>query len=74
MRDEHEKLDIRVQRWIFQQGWSGLREIQSLAIEPILSAKTDVLISASTAAGKTEAFFLPAISAIAEQQEGVGMI
>lgn len=74
MRDEHEKLDIRVQRWIFQQGWSGLREIQSLAIEPILSAKTDVLISASTAAGKTEAFFLPAISAIAEQQEGVGIL
>ena len=74
MRDEHEKLDIRVQRWIFQQGWSGLREIQSLAIEPILSAQTDVLISASTAAGKTEAFFLPAISAIAEQQEGVGIL
>ncbi len=74
MRDEHEKLDIRVQRWIFQQGWCGLREIQSLAIEPILSAKTDVLISASTAAGKTEAFFLPAISAIAEQQEGVGIL
>lgn len=74
MRDEHQKLDIRVQRWIFHQGWSGLREIQSLAIEPILSAKTDVLISASTAAGKTEAFFLPAISAIAEQQEGVGIL
>lgn len=74
MRDEHEKLNIRVQRWIFQQGWSGLREIQSLAIEPILSAKMDVLISASTAAGKTEAFFLPAISAIAEQQEGVGIL
>ena len=74
MRDDHERLDVRVQRWIFQQGWSGLREIQSLAIEPILSAKTDVLISASTAAGKTEAFFLPAISAIAEQQEGVGIL
>ncbi|MEH8022124.1 DEAD/DEAH box helicase [Rheinheimera metallidurans] len=74
MRDEHEKLDIRVRRWIFQQGWSELREIQSLAIEPILSAKTDVLISASTAAGKTEAFFLPAISAIAEQQKGVGIL
>ncbi len=74
MKNEHEKLDVRVQRWIFKQGWSGLREIQSLAIEPILSANTDVLISASTAAGKTEAFFLPAISAIAEQQEGVGIL
>lgn len=74
MRNEHERLDIRIQRWIFQQGWASLREIQCLAIEPILSAKTDVLISASTAAGKTEAFFLPAISAIIEQEEGVGIL
>ncbi|MBB1267861.1 DEAD/DEAH box helicase [Shewanella sp. SR44-3] len=74
MRNEHEKLDIRVQRWIFQQGWPSLREIQCLAIEPILSANTDVLISASTAAGKTEAFFLPAISAISAQENGVGIL
>jgi len=52
----------------------NLREIQCLAIEPILSAKTDLVISASTAAGKTEAFFLPAISAIANQDEGVGIL
>ncbi|TKF35955.1 DEAD/DEAH box helicase [Enterovibrio norvegicus] len=74
MINEHEKLDVRVQRWIFKQGWSNLREIQCLAIEPILSAKTDLVISASTAAGKTEAFFLPAISAIANQDEGVGIL
>ena len=74
MINEHEKLDIRIQRWIFKQGWSSLREIQCLAIEPILSAKTDVLISASTAAGKTEAFFLPAINAIADQDNGVGIL
>jgi len=74
MRNEHEKLDFRVQRWIFQQGWASLREIQCLAIEPILQANTDVLISASTAAGKTEAFFLPAISAIADQSNGVGIL
>lgn len=74
MIDEHEKLDNRIQRWIFKQGWTGLREIQCLAIEPILSEKTDVLISASTAAGKTEAFFLPALSTIAHQETGVGIL
>ena len=74
MIDEHEKLDHRIQRWIFKQGWTGLREIQCLAIEPILSEKTDVLISASTAAGKTEAFFLPALSAIEPQETGVGIL
>lgn len=74
MINEYEKLDLRVQRWIFKQGWNGLREIQCLAIEPILSEKTDVLISASTAAGKTEAFFLPALSVIATQEKGIGIL
>ena len=74
MIDEYKKLDHRIQQWIFKQGWTNLREIQCLSIEPILSGKTDVLISASTAAGKTEAFFLPAISAIASQEEGVGIL
>lgn len=74
MINEYEKLDIRVQQWIFKQGWNNLREIQSLAIRPILAGNTDLLISASTAAGKTEAFFLPAITAIAAQQEGVGIL
>jgi Lhr-like helicase len=74
MINEYEKLDIRVQQWIFKQGWNNLREIQSLAIRPILAGNTGVLISASTAASKTEAFFLPAISAIARQEEGVGIL
>ena len=74
MIDAHEKLDFRVQQWIFKQGWNHLREIQCLAIDPILAGCTDVLISASTAAGKTEAFFLPAISTIAEDKLGVGIL
>ncbi|MCC2607740.1 DEAD/DEAH box helicase [Planctobacterium marinum] len=74
MIDAHEKLDFRVQQWIFRQGWDRLREIQCLSIDPILSGKTDVLISASTAAGKTEAFFLPAISTILDDDDGVGIL
>ncbi|MEJ2912004.1 DEAD/DEAH box helicase [Pseudoalteromonas sp. C12FD-1] len=74
MIDAHERLDFRIQQWIFKQGWDRLREIQCLAIDPILSGNTDVLISASTAAGKTEAFFLPAISSIADQVSGVGIL
>lgn len=74
MIDAHEKLDFRIQQWIFKQGWDRLREIQCLAIEPILSGSTDVLISASTAAGKTEAFFLPAISSITNEVSGVGIL
>lgn len=74
MRDAHTELDKRIQRWIFDQGWHGLREVQAKAIAPILSGQTDVLISAATAAGKTEAFFLPACSAIAHQDKGVGIL
>jgi ATP-dependent Lhr-like helicase len=74
MIDAYTKLDIRVQKWIFKQGWADLREIQSKAIQPILSSDRDVLISASTAAGKTEAFFLPACSAIADQEQGFGIL
>jgi len=74
MINAHEKLDFRIQQWIFKQGWDRLREIQCLAIDPILSGNTDVLISASTAAGKTEAFFLPAISSIADEVSGVGIL
>jgi ATP-dependent Lhr-like helicase len=55
-----------VQRWVWKQKWTTLRDIQERAIEPILSAECDVVISASTAAGKTEAAFLPACSRIAE--------
>jgi len=75
MIDAHTKLDNRVQKWIFNQGWCNLREIQCKAIDPILAGNTDVLISASTAAGKTEAFFLPAISKMINgEQSGVSIL
>lgn len=62
--EQYHRLDTRIQKWIFKQGWSGLRDVQAAAVSPILSGNTDVVISASTAAGKTEAFFLPACSAV----------
>lgn len=60
------RLHEGVQRWIWAQKWNAFRDIQERAIEPILSAACDVIISASTAAGKTEAAFLPVCSRVAE--------
>lgn len=74
MTEEYQRLDKRVQKWVFNQGWPDLRDIQKKAIAPILSGDRDVLISATTAAGKTEAFFLPACSAIAEAENGFGIL
>lgn len=64
-----------VQRWIWKQNWTALRDIQERAIEPILRANCDVIISASTATGKTEAAFLPACSRITgAKSDGVGIL
>jgi ATP-dependent helicase Lhr and Lhr-like helicase len=56
------QLHEQVQRWIWEQGWNELRDIQEQAIAPILSANTDLIIAAATAGGKTEAAFLPIFS------------
>lgn len=74
MTEEYQHLDKRVQKWLFNQRWHDLREIQKRAITPILSGDKDVLISASTAGGKTEAFFLPACSAVANEKDGFGIL
>lgn len=47
-----------------EQGWTDLHDAQEQAIEPILAGDRDVVISAATAAGKTEAAFLPICSAL----------
>ena len=74
MIEEYQRLDKRIQKWLFHQGWSDLREIQKRAIAPILAGDRDVLISAATAAGKTEAFFLPACSAIGDEVSGFSIL
>ncbi len=57
-------LDPRVQRWIWQQRWTDLRDAQERAARPILDGDRDVLIAAATASGKTEAAFLPIVSSL----------
>lgn len=74
MNSPFDKLDKRIQKWIFKQGWESLRDIQNEAIEPILSGDQDVVISAATAAGKTEAFFLPACSATIDKKDGYSIL
>jgi ATP-dependent Lhr-like helicase len=56
-----DRLADPVRRWAWQQGWQQLREIQELAVEPILTG-CDVVIASATASGKTEAAFLPLLS------------
>ncbi|ARA76960.1 DEAD/DEAH box helicase [Pectobacterium brasiliense] len=74
MSSAYDSLDPRVRKWVYKQGWSALRPLQESAIPVVLARDQDVLISAGTAAGKTEAFFLPACSAIADITGGFGII
>ena len=70
-----EKLHPRIQKWCHRQGWASLRSIQSDSVEPVFAADRDVIISASTSAGKTEAAFLPACSKLLESDlSGVGIL
>jgi len=64
-----------VRRWVWEQGWTALRPIQERAAAPILRGDTDVIISAPTAGGKTEAAFLPIASRLAEgDSNGLGCV
>jgi len=62
-----------VQRWIWRQGWTELRGVQETTIHPILEGHEDVLISAATAGGKTEAVFLPICSRLVSEAETHGL-
>lgn len=65
-------LDERVRRWIWQQGWTSLKDIQENAIPVVLAGNSDVIISASTAGGKTEAAFLPILTSILQNSKSKG--
>lgn len=71
----YELLHKSVQKWIWNQGWQSLRDIQENSIPVVLARESDVIISASTAGGKTEAAFLPILSyLLSTQSEGYDVL
>jgi len=60
-----DSLHENVRRWIWQQGWEGLRDVQEQSIPHLLAGDRDLIIMAATAGGKTEAAFLPIVSRLA---------
>ena len=51
-----------VQEYIYRNGWESLRAIQVAAAEAIFRTDDNLLLTASTASGKTEAAFFPIIT------------
>ncbi|MDD4930346.1 MAG: DEAD/DEAH box helicase [Gallionella sp.] len=62
-------LDERIRRYIWAEGWESLRDAQELAIPLIIDADKNVIIAAATAAGKTEAAFLPALTHLLQNNQ-----
>jgi len=62
-------LDERIQRWIWQAGWTELKDAQERAIPIILEGKRDLIISSATASGKTEAAFLPILTRLLSETD-----
>ena len=58
------RLDPAIQRPLYEMGWTRLRPLQVAAIRAINEGDGDLILSAQTASGKTEAAFLPILSAI----------
>ncbi|MBB5367129.1 MULTISPECIES: DEAD/DEAH box helicase [unclassified Janthinobacterium] len=66
-------LDERIQRWIWAENWSAMRDAQERAIPALVACDHDVLIAAATAAGKTEAAFFPILTHLLADGEGTGL-
>ena len=67
-------LHPKIQKWIYSQGWTHLNPAQVESIHTILGTANDLIVSAPTASGKTEAAFLPLISDLLSEDNPSGSI
>lgn len=58
-----------VQEYIYARGWESLHPVQLAAAKTIFETDDNLLLSSSTASGKTEASFFPILSEITESSE-----
>ena len=64
-----------IQDYIYRSGWQMLRGVQNAAGEAIFGTDENVLLTASTASGKTEAAFFPILTLLDEDpSRSVGVL
>ncbi|MGE3108814.1 MAG: DEAD/DEAH box helicase [Phycisphaerales bacterium] len=69
-RSAFDQLAVGMQRQLYRMGWTELRPIQVDAIREYFASDGSLLIMADTAGGKTEAAFLPLLSAVSAEPTG----
>lgn len=57
-----------IQDYIYSSGWKSLRGVQNAAADAIFNTGDNVLLTASTASGKTEAAFFPILTLLDEDR------
>lgn len=62
MDNVFERFPDYIREYIYQHSWESLREIQLLAAESIFNTQNNLLLTSSTASGKTEAAFFPILT------------
>ena len=66
MSEIFERFPPFVREFIYAHGWESLREVQVAAAESIFGTDNNLLLTTSTASGKTEAAFFPILSDLYE--------
>ncbi len=56
-----------IREFIYAHGWDSLREVQVAAAQTIFESDRNLLLTSSTASGKTEAAFFPVLAQICEE-------
>lgn len=62
--DAFSLLNPAIRAFVFQEGWQKLRPIQEASIQMMVKSDHNLILSAPTAGGKTEAAYFPAISLV----------
>ena len=63
-----------IRKYVRDKGWEQLRPIQTAAIAKILSSDDNYILASRTASGKTEAAFLPILSKVDFNEQGVQVL
>ena len=70
-----ERYALFIQDYIYRSGWQCLRAVQNAAGDAIFGTDENVLLTASTASGKTEAAFFPILTLLDEDpSQTVGVL
>ena len=62
----YERFAPFIQEYIYRSGWRSMRAVQNAAGDAIFNTDQNVLLTASTASGKTEAAFFPILTLLDE--------